>query len=36
VRGSLARPDAVAKLQAALSLLLWLGVIGAGRLIAYV
>ena len=36
VRGALARPDAVAKLQAALSLLLWLGVIGAGRLIAYV
>ena len=35
-RGSLARPDAIAKAQAALSLLLWLGVIGAGRLIAYV
>lgn len=35
-RGSLARPDGAAKLQAALSLLLWLGVIAAGRLIAYV
>ena len=35
-RGSLARPDAIAKIQAALSLLLWLGVIGAGRMIAYV
>jgi hypothetical protein len=35
-RGSLARPDAIAKLQAALSLLLWLGVISAGRMIAYV
>ncbi len=35
-RGSLARPDVIAKAQAALSLLLWLGVIGAGRLIAYV
>ena len=35
-RGSLARPDALAKIQAALSLLLWLGVIGAGRMIAYV
>ena len=36
VRGSLARPDAIAKAQAALSLLLWLGVIGAGRMIAYI
>jgi hypothetical protein len=35
-RGSLAEPDAIAKVQAALSLLLWLGVIAAGRLIAYV
>lgn len=35
-RGSLARPDALARWQAALSLVLWLGVIGAGRLIAYV
>jgi hypothetical protein len=35
-RGSLARPDAVAKAQAALSLALWLGVIAAGRMIAYV
>jgi hypothetical protein len=35
-RGSLARPDALARLQAGLSLLLWLGVISAGRLIAYV
>jgi hypothetical protein len=35
-RGSLVRPDAVARAQAALSLLLWLGVIGAGRMIAYV
>lgn len=35
-RGSLARPDAVARAQAALSLLLWLGVIAAGRMIAYV
>ena len=35
-RGSLARPDAIAKAQAALSLLLWLGVIGAGRMIAYI
>ena len=34
-RGSLARPDAVAKAQCALSLLLWLGVISAGRLIGY-
>jgi hypothetical protein len=36
LRGSLAHPDAVAKGQAALSLLLWLGVISAGRMIAYV
>lgn len=35
-RGSLARPDAIARAQAALSLLLWLGVIAAGRMIAYV
>jgi hypothetical protein len=35
-RGSLARPDVLARLQAGLSLLLWLGVISAGRLIAYV
>jgi hypothetical protein len=35
-RGSLARPDALARVQAGLSLLLWLGVISAGRLIAYV
>ncbi len=35
-RGSLGRPDACARWQAALSLLLWLSVIGAGRLIAYV
>ena len=35
-RGSLARPDGLAKVQAALSLLLWLGVITAGRLIAYI
>jgi len=35
-RGSLAQPDAIAKAQAGLSLLLWLGVIGAGRMIAYV
>jgi hypothetical protein len=35
-RGSLARPDAMARAQAALSLLLWLGVIAAGRMIAYV
>jgi hypothetical protein len=36
LRGSLTRPDALAKGQAALSLLLWFGVISAGRLIAYV
>jgi hypothetical protein len=35
LRGSLAQPDALAKGQAALSLLLWLGVISAGRMIAY-
>lgn len=35
-RGSLARPDGIARAQAALSLLLWLGVIAAGRMIAYV
>ena len=35
-RSSLSKPDAVARTQAALSLLLWLGVIAAGRLIAYV
>jgi hypothetical protein len=35
-RGSLERADRVAKLQAAASLLLWLAVIAAGRLIAYV
>jgi len=35
-RGSLQRTDRVAKLQAAVSLLLWLAVIAAGRLIAYV
>lgn len=36
LRGSLVRPDGLARAQAALSLLLWLGVISAGRLIAYV
>jgi len=36
MRGSLVRPDAVARAQAALSLVLWLAVISAGRLIAYV
>lgn len=35
-RGSLQRADRVAKVQAATSMLLWLGVIAAGRLIAYV
>ena len=35
-RGSLARHDGVAKAQSLLSLLLWLGVITCGRLIAYV
>lgn len=35
-RDSLARHDLTARLQAAASLLLWLGVICAGRLIAYV
>jgi hypothetical protein len=34
-RGSLQRADALARGQAALSLLLWLAVICAGRLIAY-
>lgn len=34
-RGSLARPDALAKAQCVLSLALWLGVISAGRLIGY-
>ncbi len=36
LRNSLARPDAIARVQAIVSLLLWLGVISAGRLIAYV
>jgi len=36
LRGSLARPDGIARAQSALSLLLWLGVISAGRMIAYV
>jgi hypothetical protein len=35
-RGSLARADGVARAQALASALLWLGVIAAGRLIAYV
>ena len=35
-RGSLVRHDGVAKAQSLLSLLLWLGVITCGRLIAYV
>jgi len=35
-RGSLARHDGLAKAQSLLSLLLWLGVITSGRLIAYV
>ena len=34
-RGSLVKLDAIARAQAALSLALWLGVICAGRLIAY-
>jgi hypothetical protein len=34
-RDSVGRHDAVARGQAALSLILWIGVIGAGRLIAY-
>lgn len=34
-RDSVTRLDGLAKLQAALSMLLWLGVITAGRLIAY-
>jgi hypothetical protein len=36
LRKSLARPDAIARAQAVLSLSLWLGVISAGRLIAYI
>jgi hypothetical protein len=36
LRNSLARPDIIARTQAVLSLGLWLGVISAGRLIAYV
>jgi hypothetical protein len=36
LRNSLARPDAIARAQAVLSLALWLGVISAGRLIAYI
>ncbi len=36
LRNSLARPDAIARMQAIASLLLWLGVISAGRLIAYI
>jgi hypothetical protein len=36
LRNSLARPDAIARMQAVLSLTLWLGVISAGRLIAYI
>jgi hypothetical protein len=36
LRGSLARPDGIARAQGVLSLLLWLGVISAGRMIAYV
>lgn len=35
LRGSLLRHDGVARLQAALSLGLWFGVIAAGRLIGY-
>lgn len=35
-RGSMGRADAIAKLQAALSALLWLAVIACGRAIAYV
>lgn len=35
-RRSALRHDAVARMQALVSLLLWTGVIGAGRLIAYV
>lgn len=35
-RGSLARADAIAKLQAIVSALLWLTVIACGRAIAYV
>jgi hypothetical protein len=36
LRDSLARPDAIARVQAIVSLVLWLGVISAGRLIAYI
>lgn len=36
LRGSLVQPDGLARAQAVLSLLLWLGVVSAGRLIAYV
>jgi uncharacterized membrane protein len=36
LRNSLARPDGIARAQAILSLTLWLGVISAGRLIAYI
>ncbi len=36
LRDSLRRHDGIARLQAAASLLLWLGVITAGRMIAYV
>jgi hypothetical protein len=36
LRDGLARADALARLQAAVSLLLWLAAISAGRLIAYV
>ncbi|HPE02690.1 MAG TPA: hypothetical protein P5024_10715 [Burkholderiaceae bacterium] len=36
VRGSLQRADGVARAQALASALLWIGVIAAGRLIAYV
>lgn len=35
-RGSVARHDGTAKAQSLLSLLLWLGVIACGRLIAYI
>lgn len=36
LRNSLARPDGISRAQAVLSLSLWLGVISAGRLIAYI
>lgn len=36
MRGSVRLHDAVARVQATVSLLLWFGVIGCGRLIAYV